>query len=121
MDSIADLFQAAQHNDAAFIAREHNHRHDVDCTDALDRTPLHIAADHQHSEAATALLSAGAKVNCTDFYGNTPLHLACCRGASGVVSTLLKAGASVDIANSLGRTPLHSAVLVASPETVRQI
>jgi ankyrin repeat protein len=37
-------------------------------------SPLHIACDNSHLEAAQALLKAGANVNIGNAFGNSPLH-----------------------------------------------
>lgn len=58
----------------------------VSSRDQDGRTPLHIAAQHNHLFAARLLLEAGAKVKSRDETGKTPLDLA----ESGEMIKLLK-------------------------------
>ena len=48
----------------------------VNSTDTLGQTPLHLAALTGHSEASRFLLAKGADVNAADTKGRTPLEIA---------------------------------------------
>ena len=49
---------------------------DLDARDAQGYAPLHICAKNMNSEAAIALLDAGAKIDLPDKFGRTALYLA---------------------------------------------
>lgn len=65
-------------------------RCDLNSTNNMKQTPLHIASMANRPEMVELLLSGGAKINVHDWKGNTPLHSACERGFSDVVITLLE-------------------------------
>uniref|UniRef100_A0A1X7TKB5 Uncharacterized protein n=1 Tax=Amphimedon queenslandica TaxID=400682 RepID=A0A1X7TKB5_AMPQE len=64
-------------------------------TDVLNRTPLHIAAASNMSDAVQWLLSQGAAVDSRDDFGATPLIWAAVSGDILVVTMLLEKGADV--------------------------
>ncbi|MDR0379617.1 MAG: ankyrin repeat domain-containing protein, partial [Candidatus Accumulibacter sp.] len=53
---------------------------DVNAVDALDRTPLHVAAFHGRTRIVKLLLANGAEVNARDQSALTPLHAAVISG-----------------------------------------
>lgn len=63
--------------------------------DALMRTPLHHAAEHNRAAAVAFLLQHGARHNAKDVCRGTPLHAAAKRGCLAVAVLLLSAGASI--------------------------
>ncbi|XP_062974220.1 CARD- and ANK-domain containing inflammasome adapter protein-like [Elgaria multicarinata webbii] len=77
------------------------------------KTPLHLAAEHGHSDSTHFLLSNGSVINALDNNKDTPLHCACKAGHFNCVSTLVNwsAGekANLQATNSLKKTPLQTA------------
>ena len=86
-------------------------------TDALGRSPLHVAARCGRLGAAALLLANGAAPAAADCDGATPLHLAAAGGHADAVLLLLRssAGGGVAARDARGRTPLD----VARGEGVR--
>ena len=84
------------------------HGADVDCTDDLGRTPLHLASEVGRPRAIQLLLEYGADVNKRMHRGRTPLHLSICSGDVEVVRLLLQHGANVNDEND-DWTALHGA------------
>ena len=76
-------------------------------------TPLHVAAFAGATEAAAALLEAGADVDRGTKFDYRPLHYAAAANRRGVTELLLAHGADVhartDEVNRPGRTPLDIA------------
>ncbi|KAJ5950022.1 hypothetical protein N7454_001606 [Penicillium verhagenii] len=74
-------------------------------------SPLCIAADNNHHEAALCLLEYGADPNGVDPNGQMPLHIALERKNLETAAILLQNGASVDLADDLGNNPFHYALV----------
>ena len=75
------------------------------CSDHLQRSPLHIASSRGYIEAMELLLRHKADPNITDSIGNTPLHLASCTNNIRIISLLISSGASLlqkGIVDSMG-------------------
>ena len=76
-------------------------------------TPLYIACQNGHVDAARLLLERGAEVDRVvekwQWKGATPLYIACQNGHVDVVRLLLEKGAEVDRAQENGQTPLQAA------------
>ncbi len=66
-------------------------RGDVEATDQLGRSPLHIAAMIGSLEKVQILLHAGAKPAPRDAYGRTPADMAARRGYREIVAELAAA------------------------------
>jgi ankyrin repeat protein len=62
---------------------------DVNCTDASDVTPLHVAAYYGKTNLAKVLLHNGANVLAKAITGNTPLHSAAHQGNFDVLKLIL--------------------------------
>ena len=73
-------------------------------------TPLYIACDKGHVDAARLLLDKGAEVDRADEDGRTPLFVACFKGHVGAARLLLDKGADVNRAVK-NWTPLYVACL----------
>ena len=58
-------------------------------------SPLHAAAHYGHTEAARALLTAGADAN-AKVYNDTPLGMALAKGRIEVIQTLANGGADLN-------------------------
>ena len=72
-------------------------------------TPLWIACENGHADAARLLLNQGVDINRADKYGATPLLAACSKGHVDAVRLLLDEGAEVDRSTEGGQTPLFIA------------
>jgi ankyrin repeat protein len=74
----------------------------VEASDAYDKTPLHLAAEHDHAELADVLIAAGAELEAETTWGMTPLEWAATVGSVGVGSQLVDAGARLDLYAAAG-------------------
>lgn len=79
--------------------------HSVD--EALERTPMHYAAQHNHAEVIALLHSCRADSDARDLSYFTPLHLAAERGAASAVHALLRLGADNMARTTNGSVALH--------------
>lgn len=61
-----------------------------------NKTPLHIACEHEHEESVKLLVGHGADVNLKDINKNTPLHILCKIGNVELILFLIK-NSKVDI------------------------
>ena len=82
---------------------------EINCTDNLERTPLHGAVVACKFGMAQLLLKHGAYVNAQDENKNTPLHIAS-TGDLQLCELLLKHGADPNIKNRFHETPVLHAV-----------
>ena len=87
-------------------------------------TPLHLACEGSHVEAARALLAAGASPTIANAFGNSPLHSAIMapRPSVALVQLLLERGADASWRNHKQSAPLnfvaYSAFSAADKATV---
>jgi ankyrin repeat protein len=91
---------------------------DVNVTDELGETPLHIAAVRGYLQAASMLIAKGANVNAGDVRGLTPIHAAAWAGNNEIVEMLIDKGADINARDEDSVTPLHAAALAGRNETV---
>jgi ankyrin repeat protein len=104
------IHQSAKSGDAASVAAElAAHPEELNQTDDLGQTPLHIAAAQCHTNLVALLLDKGAATNPKAKGGATPLHLAAQEGCADAVTLLLAKGAEVNARDDQGRTPLTRA------------
>lgn len=87
---------------------------DVNATDRLERTALHVAAGAYYSEAEVVqlvrrVLALKPLVNARTTGGVTPLWLAAEKGQAQVVALLLEAGADPSLGNARGVSPVEIA------------
>jgi len=83
-----------------------DHGANVNATDAIGFTPLHVAADTGDAALAVMklLLDHRADVHATDAVGGTPLHEAANRGNADVARVLIHYGGSIMARNNFGET-----------------
>lgn len=81
---------------------------DIDSSDILGRTPLHLAV--RFPGMVGFLVAEGASLNVRDHLSNTPLHSAIWVQSAETVEILVAAGADVDVKNTAGHTPLDLAI-----------
>lgn len=84
--------------------------------DASGDTPLHAALWARDTEAALALITAGADVNAIGEEGYTPLHVAIAQENVEAVRALATHGASWHIASQLGPSAVAAAGHSANPD-----
>ena len=87
---------------------------DVNATDLIGDTPLHIACFYHRQDAAELLLASGANVNAKDMHGFTPLHAAVMSGSPELITLLISKGANVNALANDGLTPLHVAAAIGA-------
>jgi hypothetical protein len=63
---------------------------DMNATDGMGNTPLHLALEQGQEVLAALLVQHGAGVNVANALGRTPLHLAALAGMEQVVQQLIK-------------------------------
>ncbi|MEN6370985.1 MAG: ankyrin repeat domain-containing protein [Armatimonadota bacterium] len=107
-----DLHIAACLGDDKMLIDLINQGMDVNSTDSLGETPLHMAAQNDHVDTVNLLISKGANTNAKNnqWQTRTPLHYAAEFRNNKVVELLLKAGADVNVKDNYGNTPLAAAV-----------
>ena len=94
---------------------------DLNTKDALDRTPLHIAAFYGRIKIVELLVAKGADVNAKDHTGMTPLHAAVISGGRQTVQLLLEKQADMNAKNGAGQTPLHLAAATGQPKLTKYL
>ena len=104
------IFEAAEKGDIQELQRYIEQEGiSANVHDTFRSTPLHLACENGHDNAARYLISKGASVNKTDKWHKTPLHWAAQGGFTNIVRTLLDKGADVSIADKWGSIPLQLA------------
>ncbi|KAJ8611785.1 hypothetical protein CTAYLR_007731 [Chrysophaeum taylorii] len=81
----------------------------VNDTDALGRSQLHIASSEGYAEVARALLDRGADVDLSDSGGRSPLFVAIYHDHVAVARLLLERDADANRATIDGDVPIHVA------------
>ncbi|CZT47712.1 uncharacterized protein RSE6_08306 [Rhynchosporium secalis] len=83
---------------------------DVNCCDALGRTPLYLAAQFGHEPIVNLLLKHKSLIDIPETVKNwTPLIIACLEGFSTVVEVLLKDDANINHIDNSGWTAIDHA------------
>ena len=136
--------RAIRNNEIEFIEKlfEYDFVQDINATDEVGFTALHIAVIENNLKVTEILIENGAELNVEssqcpvlpeieiltyndyrlEYYANlTPLHIAALMGSNAIVETLLKNGAKVNKANKLRARPLHCAIDSESAKTVKII
>jgi ankyrin repeat protein len=114
----SDLAKAATRGNFAKVKSLIEAGAKVTVTDALGRTPLHMAAFYSRPKTAAFLIANGANVNAKDRTGMTPLHSAVLVGGEEEVELLLDNKADIKAASETGLTPLHLAAATGQPDLV---
>jgi len=83
---------------------------DLNSTDRLGLSPLHLAVQERRIEVIRILLDSGALVDPQDRHGNTPLSRAVFQfknddTSKAIIDLLIKSGADLDKSNKHGSTP----------------
>jgi len=93
---------------------------DLDETDYILGTPLHIAVSRGDAGTAEILIRAGADIEAqSELNGMRAIHIAASLGESTLVELLLAAGASISERDSTGKTALHVATSRGATEVVK--
>jgi hypothetical protein len=90
----------------------------VDVRNAVDESPLMLAALRGYLDLCATLISRGAEINKA---GWTPLHYAATGGNAEIVSLLLKHSANINAVAPNGSTPLMMGAMFGSSEVVKQL
>jgi ankyrin repeat protein len=91
---------------------------DVECRNAVDESPLMLAALRGDLPLAQALISRDADVNKT---GWTPLHYAASRGQLAMIDLLLEHNAYIDAESPNATTPLMMAAGYGNVQATRAL
>jgi ankyrin repeat protein len=116
------LISGAIHGKIEQINNALQHGANINFTNSIGWTPLHIASYKSNVEVMKALLRhADININCTDSIGQTPLHIASSKDNLEIIKLLLNYGAHINQAlpdtrystscysTSSGQTPLYLA------------
>ncbi|MBA3996461.1 MAG: hypothetical protein C0489_05145 [Candidatus Accumulibacter sp.] len=117
--SESPLAKAASRGDLEEIRTLLDAGAEINVTDALGRTPLHMAGFYGRPRTTELLLARGADIGARDRVGMTPLHAAVLDGTYQVVDLLLGKGADINAASDSGMTPLHLAASTGQPKVIR--
>ena len=90
----------------------------VGAVDEHRKTPLHLAAEHDHADVADALLEAGADLEALTTWGATPLQWAGVLGSRKTAEVLLTRGAGLTLPAAAGLGLQHALEVVWDPEAV---
>lgn len=79
----------------------------LNCRDAEQNTPLHLAAQTGNSSVSEILIEQGAGIDLRNTALQTPLHLAAIYGSPEVLTLIIRKGGDVNSQDNQGKTPLH--------------
>lgn len=96
-------------------------RADVDARDHRNRTPLLLAAAHDHVDVAALLVEAGADPNAMDDRHDTPWLVTGVTGSVAMLDVLLPAGADLTVRNRYGGVSVIPASERGHIEYVRRV
>ena len=82
------------------------------------KSPLHLAAQKDNSEALQVLLALGAAIETPNKMQSRPLFVAAKKGCVSAVKMLLASGADKESLNERGERALHSAAREGHPDVV---
>lgn len=97
----------------------------INLTDALGRSPLHLACENSQSDSHHAcidyLLKNGANVSIQDLHGSTPMHIAANEGCVECVKKLMLHKANPNARDVCGEIPLHIAARMMHLECMKAL
>ena len=96
-------------------------RYTIDSVDSQGKSPLYKAVANEDTEAASALIAAGADVNIRDNQGISPSHIAVFTKQKDIVSELIAAGADVNVRDNQGISPLYIAIDTEQKDIVDEL
>jgi ankyrin repeat protein len=97
-------------------------RSQINYTNFIDQTPLHIAAENGHTEIVLYLAKCpNISLNALSEGGYSPLHYALIHGHNHVIGCLARSRANINIKNSDGKTCIHYAAYNGSLSAVRYL
>lgn len=104
------LLHAVQQGDTARVTLLHYAGADLQITDEVGNTLLHLAAMHRHTPMIVLLHKLGADVNARNTLGLTPLHAEIDLNHEDNIILLAQLGADIHACLPDGRNPLQFAV-----------
>jgi len=116
------LHDAARAGDVAAIDMLLEGGADIEETDFVLGTPLHVAIASGAPPVVAHLLEKGASVGAAgELNGSRPLHLAAELGLIEIISILLDRGAEIDATDQLGGTALFRAVAAGRGQAAERL
>ena len=116
------LINAAIQGDDDRVASLLAQQADANCTDYLDRTPLHWAAIHGHTSTCQALIDKQDNIDACDFNKQTPLHIAAMYGRTSTCQALIiDYQADIDACDHENQTALHWAAIKGYTSTCQAL
>jgi ankyrin repeat protein len=116
----SELHDAVRSGDVVAVEARLAAGAEVDETDFILGTPLHLAVAQGNTSIAQVLIEHGADVNVpSEQKGSRPLHLAARFGDAAMLVLLLENGAEIDSLDDYQRTPLHRAAEKGHGDVVR--
>lgn len=94
---------------------------DVNTTDNLKRTPIHIACSRGDINLVTFLLGNHSNVNCKDIFGFLPLDVCIKLNHFHLIDTLVLFGVDLNKKNGYGHTILHDIMVRDDNMALRKI
>ncbi len=113
-----EMLAAAEHGDAAAIRRLAAAGAPLDPTDAAGRTPLLIAVEKDHHDAALLLIDAGADINAQAANKDSPWLQAGALGRTEMLRAMIPKKPNFSLRNRYGGNALIPACERAHVETV---
>ena len=114
-----ELHDAIRANDLSALQQQLDAGADIEETDYLLGTPLHVAVTSQNEEAVRLLIENGANLEAaSEIDEGRALHLVATHGQIDIASLLIDRGANLDGLDARGRTALHLAVQFKQLEMV---
>ena len=115
-----ELHDAVRAQDVDAVDSLLNSGAEIDASDFILGTPLHIAASNGHQKIAELLIDRGADLEAvSEQQGSRALHLASQFGDAEMVALLLENGAQIEAHDDLQRTPLFRASMAGHFAAVR--